>query len=1213
MMDGRMILLRALRHVSALAGLSALLVVLRLLPATAQGPDLSGFASDDFNTCSLVQGPAAWVFTDPLNDSTHRIVGTGTGNAWLEIAVPAGVKHDPWNSSYNVPRAMQSIANTDFEIEVKFLSNVTLGNQMQGVLIEQDAGNYVRFDFHSLGSGLRIFAASTTSGISTSRSNKAIASGVPQYMRIKRVGNQWTQTYSFNGSTWTTAASFSHALTAVGAGLFAGNAGANPPAHTAQFDYAFSTASPIVGEDGAPAAQYFTLTTSATGSGTVARNPNQPTYACGTPVTLTATPNAGWAFSGWTGDLTGSLNPATFTMDSSGTVTALFTEVAPATPPVITNVQVAPTHNSTAITWVTNKPATSSVAYGLSQAYENGSVNSSALVTAHSVLLTGLSATTLYHFKVTSAAQGQSSSSGDLTFQTAADPSGFVSDDFNVCSLDEGVGGWTFADPLGGSTRRIVGTGTGNAWLEIAVLGGVAHDAWNASNNAPRVMQAIANSDFEIEVKFLSNVVLANQMQGVFIEQNASNYVRFDFHSKGSGLRVFAATTTNGVSTSRSNKAIASGVPQYMRIKRVGNQWTQKYSFNGSTWTTAASFSHPLTATRAGLFAGNAGATPPAHTAQFDYAFNTGSPILQEDSAPAGQMFTLATDVTGSGVVQRDPDQSSYACGAPVALTAVPASGWVFSAWTGDVLSNLNPITISATEDKSVTAHFVLNVPPVISNISIVPGDTWTTVSWRTDELATTQVDYGLTPAHELGTRTNPGFRTQHTIVVTGLSPQTTYNLALVSADVHDASSASPNQTVTTTAVFPLTISNIQVAAQEFSATVSWVTNKPATSVVRYGTTAAYELGAVSGTTLTQSHAITINGLSQGTTYHYRIAVSDEAGFDTQSVDKTFTTPQDSPVIAVWHGEDQRFGHLGIPQTWVNILGNVQDPDGVRTLHFSLNGGPLRRLSIGPDSRRLAAAGDFNVEMTYAEVNQGFNDVRIVASDTVGNVSERTVRAEVTKNVVWNLPYNINWGSVANIQDVAQVVDGAWEVQAQTVRSVAPSYDRLVAIGDVSWTNYEVTTSVTVHSVDPAGYLSPSNGPAVGLGVRWKGHSVWDSSQPSIGYWPLGALAWYRWKTDGTEQFQLLGNRLNKKHLDTTGRRLVVGSKYMFKVRVQTEPDGQHRYQFKTWLASGPEPAGWHLQILNGNLADDPPHGSLLLLAHHVNASFGAVTVVPIP
>jgi uncharacterized repeat protein (TIGR02543 family) len=59
----------------------------------------------------------------------------------------------------------------------------------------------------------------------------------------------------------------------------------------------------------------------------VALNPDQVLYSEGQSVTLTATADPGWIFSGWSGDLTGNTNPATITMDADKTVTATFTEV----------------------------------------------------------------------------------------------------------------------------------------------------------------------------------------------------------------------------------------------------------------------------------------------------------------------------------------------------------------------------------------------------------------------------------------------------------------------------------------------------------------------------------------------------------------------------------------------------------------------------------------------------------------------------------------------------------------------------------------------------------------------------------------------------------------------------------------------------------------------------------------------------------------------
>ena len=69
----------------------------------------------------------------------------------------------------------------------------------------------------------------------------------------------------------------------------------------------------------------YTLTTNVVGQGTVMKNPNKPTYDHGEEVELTAIPDEGWNFTEWSGDLSGSANPANITMDSNKTVTAIFT------------------------------------------------------------------------------------------------------------------------------------------------------------------------------------------------------------------------------------------------------------------------------------------------------------------------------------------------------------------------------------------------------------------------------------------------------------------------------------------------------------------------------------------------------------------------------------------------------------------------------------------------------------------------------------------------------------------------------------------------------------------------------------------------------------------------------------------------------------------------------------------------------------------------
>lgn len=62
-------------------------------------------------------------------------------------------------------------------------------------------------------------------------------------------------------------------------------------------------------------------------NGTVIKNPVLVSYNSGATVQLTATPNSGYAFTSWSGDATGSVNPLTVTMNANKNITANFTLV----------------------------------------------------------------------------------------------------------------------------------------------------------------------------------------------------------------------------------------------------------------------------------------------------------------------------------------------------------------------------------------------------------------------------------------------------------------------------------------------------------------------------------------------------------------------------------------------------------------------------------------------------------------------------------------------------------------------------------------------------------------------------------------------------------------------------------------------------------------------------------------------------------------------
>ena len=77
---------------------------------------------------------------------------------------------------------------------------------------------------------------------------------------------------------------------------------------------------------GGGTAYTLSVNVSPTGSGVVYLDPSGGVYTAGTQVTLTAVANSGYVFSSWSGDLSGTQNPATITMDSNKLVTANFTQ-----------------------------------------------------------------------------------------------------------------------------------------------------------------------------------------------------------------------------------------------------------------------------------------------------------------------------------------------------------------------------------------------------------------------------------------------------------------------------------------------------------------------------------------------------------------------------------------------------------------------------------------------------------------------------------------------------------------------------------------------------------------------------------------------------------------------------------------------------------------------------------------------------------------------
>jgi hypothetical protein len=338
------------------------------------------------------------------------------------------------------------------------------------------------------------------------------------------------------------------------------------------------------------------------------------------------------------------------------------------------------------------------------------------------------------------------------------------------------------------------------------------------------------------------------------------------------------------------------------------------------------------------------------------------------------------------------------------------------------------------------------------------------------------------------------------------------------------------------------------------------------------------------------------------------------------------TTPKTSgvatlPVIDVWYGNDQQFGVIGTPQRRANILGSVSHPVGISSLKYTLNGGAARTLSFQPDDRRIYQYGDFNIDLKYDELYHGVNTVVITAVATTGDSAQSIVTVRNLSGQIWPLPYSLAW---TQFTDSVQIVDGKWAIMGGGARILEPGYDRLIAIGDTTWKNYEVTAKVTVWGIDSSASAFDANngGPGIGFLLRWKGHTstpVFSPpiSQPLSGYTPSGAIGWYHWGkgygNPGPNEWQIATGSSNDfaVRIANNANPVYYGAQYYFKAQVNQADSAGPLYKIKAWLVGDTEPSDWLLTWQESSSA--MANGSLLLLAHHVMATFGPVTITPAP
>jgi len=91
---------------------------------------------------------------------------------------------------------------------------------------------------------------------------------------------------------------------------------------------------------------------------------------------------------------------------------------------------------------------------------------------------------------------------------------------------------------------------------------------------------------------------------------------------------------------------------------------------------------------------------------------------------------------------------------------------------------------------------------PIISTISSgTPTTSGTTITWTTNELSDSQIEYGLTSSYTASTTLDITLTRSHSAALSRLTASTIYHYAVISTDAYGNASTSPDQTFTTASV----------------------------------------------------------------------------------------------------------------------------------------------------------------------------------------------------------------------------------------------------------------------------------------------------------------------------------------------------------------------------------------------------------------------------
>jgi len=203
-----------------------------------------------------------------------------------------------------------------------------------------------------------------------------------------------------------------------------------------------------------------------------------------------------------------------------------------------------------------------------------------------------------------------------------------------------------------------------------------------------------------------------------------SSYTRANVQPADAGNYSVFVSNDAGNATS-ANAVLTVTVPASPPVISAGPQSQTVIAGQNATFTVTATGTAPLNYQWRFNGANLAGATASSYTRANVQVADAGAyTVVVSNSygsvtgavATLTVHFTLTTSVAAGGTVSKTPDQSSYAPGAPVTLTATPSAGYEFSGWSGDASGTNNPLTVVMGGNLVIAANFTVVCDLILDN-----------------------------------------------------------------------------------------------------------------------------------------------------------------------------------------------------------------------------------------------------------------------------------------------------------------------------------------------------------------------------------------------------------------------------------------------------------------------------------------------------------------